>query len=666
MSLLKLKIRGRLFAGFGLLIALTVALVAMVVVQFDGIRTDLGGVLARSQNALRTADLAIDMQAIRRGLLRYIHDQDEPSIAEVARRIDNAEATLQAAARAAITEERRATFLRLAGETAKLREVQAATRATIASYAKSRQMLFDEGDRLTAAVRRLAVAAEMLPLATQAGRIESDVLLVRIANWRFLATKDPRGIATFEAAVRKAEQEIGRVDRTDQPAEVRAALDAAGASLKAYKEAFAAAARDLTAADDMYYKTIVPQSTRLGEEFDGLKASIAQTSAQAAAAIEASVATSAWWARIAGAAAVVLGLAIAWLIGNAIVRPIVAMVGAMTKLSAGDTAVTVPGLGRADEVGAMAEAVEVFRAGMIEAARLRAEQAERDAAAAAQRAADMRRLADEFEQAVGGIIQTVSAASSQLQSSAGSLTETARRSQEITTTVASASEEATANVQTVATATEELTTSVQEISRQVQKSTRIAGDAVSQARSTHERIGVLAGAAAKIGDVVELINTIAGQTNLLALNATIEAARAGDAGRGFAVVATEVKALAQQTANATGEIGQQIAAMQQATQDSVAAIEEIGTTIAEISEIAATIAAAVEQQGAATAEIARNIQQAATGTREVSHSIVEAERGASATGSASAQVLDAATSLSRDSTKLREQVDAFLGNVRAA
>ena len=278
----------------------------------------------------------------------------------------------------------------------------------------------------------------------------------------------------------------------------------------------------------------------------------------------------------------------------------------------------------------------------------------------------MIKLADSFESAVGEIVDTVSSASTELEASATSLTTTADRTQELTIMVAAASEEASTNVQSVASATEELSSSVNEISRQVQESARIANEAVSQARVTNDRVGELTKAAARIGDVVELINTIAGQTNLLALNATIEAARAGDAGRGFAVVAAEVKALAEQTAKATGDISQQIASIQGATQDSVSAIRDISSTIERLSEISSTIASAVEEQGAATQEISRNVQQAAQGTQQVSANINDVQRGATETGSASAQVLSAAQTLSGDSNRLRSEVGRFLDTVRAA
>ncbi|MGY3474635.1 methyl-accepting chemotaxis protein [Bradyrhizobium ottawaense] len=283
-----------------------------------------------------------------------------------------------------------------------------------------------------------------------------------------------------------------------------------------------------------------------------------------------------------------------------------------------------------------------------------------------QRKADMTKLADGFEAAIGEIVETVSSAATELEASASTLSSTAGRAQELATVVASGSEAASTNVHSVASAAEEMSSSVREIGRQVQDSSRIASEAVSQAHATTERVSELSRAASRIGDVVELINAIAGQTNLLALNATIEAARAGEAGRGFAVVASEVKALAEQTAKATGEIGQQVGGIQAATQDSVSAIGEISGTIARLSEIAATIAAAVEQQGAATQEIARNVQQAAQGTQQVSSNVGDVQRGASETGSASSQVLSAAQMLSRDSNRLKLEVGKFLNSVRAA
>lgn len=366
------------------------------------------------------------------------------------------------------------------------------------------------------------------------------------------------------------------------------------------------------------------------------------------------------------AAGLGLGGTIALFTSGSIAVPIRGMTSAMGKLAGGDTSTVIPGAGRTDEIGEMAGAVQVFKENMIEADRLRAEQAQMEARASAQRKADMHRLAGQFEDAVGDIVKTLSSSSTELEAAARTLSRTAESTQELSSVVSAASEEASTNVQSVASATEEMSSSVTEISRQVQDAARIAAAAVEQAQRTNDRVNKLSQAATRIGDVVELINTIAGQTNLLALNATIEAARAGEAGRGFAVVASEVKALAEQTAKATGEIGHQIGDIQAATQDSVVAIKEISGTIGRISEISSAIASAVEEQGAATQEIARNIQQAAQGTDQVAANITEVKQGAAETGSASTQVLASAQMLSKDSARLHSEVEQFLTTVRAA
>jgi methyl-accepting chemotaxis protein len=361
------------------------------------------------------------------------------------------------------------------------------------------------------------------------------------------------------------------------------------------------------------------------------------------------------------------GIIVSFLTGRSVSRPVVAMSGAMRELAAGNFEVRLPGLDRRDEVGQMAHAVQEFKVQAVaKAERDTAEREEKNLATAAARRAELQELAESFETTVGNIIENVGSASDELESSAVVLSKSSASTQQLSTVVATASEETSANVQSVASATEEMASSVNEIGRQVVESNRIATEAVEQAQRTDAQIAQLSLAATRIGDVTQLINTIAAQTNLLALNATIEAARAGDAGRGFAVVAQEVKALAAQTAKATSEISAQIAGMQAATENSVLAIKEISGTIGRVSEIAAAIAAAIEEQGAATQEIARNVQQAALGSTQVATSIADVDRGAGEIGTASSQVLSSAQMLSNENKRLKAEVAKFLTTVRAA
>jgi methyl-accepting chemotaxis protein len=354
-----------------------------------------------------------------------------------------------------------------------------------------------------------------------------------------------------------------------------------------------------------------------------------------------------------------------FVVGRGVSAPILGMTAAMTELAGGSTTIEIPGAGRGDEIGRMAAAVQVFKDNMIRADQLTAEQ-KKEQTRREKRQERMEAAIQAFDRSIAGLLQRLSTAAGELQSTATDMTKTAETTTERAAAAASASEHASQNVQTVAGAAEELTASINEISRQVTESTQIAGQAADDAGQTNTQMQSLAATAQKIGDVVKLINDIAGQTNLLALNATIEAARAGEAGKGFAVVASEVKSLATQTAKATDDISAQVKAIQSATADSVRAIQGITGTIGRINEIATAVASAVEEQGAATKEIARNVQQASAGTGEVSSNIGAVTEAAGQTSSAAAQVQAAAADLASQGDKLRAEVDQFLADLRAA
>jgi methyl-accepting chemotaxis protein len=667
MSFLNLRIRGRLYGGFAALLLFCVALAGFAVWQLGEIRIQVAALTLQSTNTIRASDIATELQAIRRAVLRYAFDHDEKSFAEAETRLTKSSELLEAAVKTTLSDERRASYKEIAKDIEELKAKRVELGEAVKAAGAGRDLLFTDGDKMAADVQKFVDAAEKTDFVQSAAALEAKVLLVRVANWRMLATRDPKGLATFKTNTEKAEAQIAILEKADMPPNLVPLLANVKTGVRKYAEAFAKTGPNVTLGDDIYYKAITPLTVSSVGKLDGVKESIGKAFAKTEADTADRINNTITLQEFVAGAAMVLGLLIAFFIARGIIGPLSGLTSGMKELAGGNFGVVLPGLDRKDEVGDMAQAVETFKVKAEEKARMEAEaKVQQDLVAAKQRKADMIKLADSFEGAVGEIIETVSSASTELEASAGTLTATAQRAQELTTMVAAASEEASTNVQSVASATEELTSSVNEISRQVQESARMANEAVDQARRTNDRVGELSKAAARIGDVVELINTIAGQTNLLALNATIEAARAGEAGRGFAVVASEVKALAEQTAKATGEIGQQISGIQAATQESVGAIGQISGTIEKLSEIASTIAAAVEEQGAATQEISRNVQQAAQGTQQVSSHITDVQRGASETGSASSQVLSAAQSLSGDSNRLKLEVGKFLDTVRAA
>ncbi|WP_092227742.1 methyl-accepting chemotaxis protein [Bradyrhizobium sp. Gha] len=666
---IRLRIRGRLYAGFTALAVVGLVMALVAIWNLWAVQDQVARMSAFSDHAARVREISIHLQALQRANLRYIYDANEPAFKEAAEHEAEMVALLKAQSAESFSEERRKIYDGLIGDVTKLQSLRERMGAAVKETTKGKAALLPGGEELNTYAGKLAIAAHGThdtEITGPVADLESKILQARLASWRFLAMRDSKATSTFRANTERAQQRIAALQEASLPEQVKSALAPVKTSLTAYQAAFEATSAAILVADETFRNNIAPL---IAASIDKLKVADSELTAESrntrtnAAGV---IASTTWIQEAAGGLAVLFGAIVAFLIARSIVGPLTAMTRAMGRLAGGDLAAEIPGRGNKDEIGDMAKAIDVFKTNMIDTERLRREQTETEARQAEDRKKDMVRLANQFEQAVGEIVDTVSSASSELEVSAGTLTATATRAQDLSTEVASASQEASANVHAVASATEELSSSVSEIARQVQESARIASEAVGQATKTNARVGELSKAAARIGDVVELISTIAGQTNLLALNATIEAARAGEAGRGFAVVASEVKALAEQTAKATGEIAQQVSGIQAATEESVGSIREISGTIERLSEISSAVAAAVEEQGAATQEISRNVQQAAHGTQRVSTNIGDVQRGASETGSASSHVLTAARSLSSDSNRLKVEVAKFLNSVHAA
>jgi len=513
-------------------------------------------------------------------------------------------------------------------------------------------------------------------------RANQNVIALNRAEFRIAADPSPEQVREVEGVIAEQKQQLQqrlaelKSTADDQQAELLRAVERAYNAYLPELEDTMRAARELggkveigeaqqtirdSALRSRKLATDLQQAMREFADYSDTKAAkISQNASETATATRSMMVAIA-------ALGVLGGIVIGWVIAQfTISKPLATSVENLNRLAAGDLSVEIFGVGRKDEIGAVANGLNVFKENMLRTRQLEAEAKEAELRAERERKAAMMQLADQFEASVKDVVQAVSSAATQLQSNAQCMSAIAEETARQSTAVAAATEQASANVQTVASASEELSSSIGEISRQVSDSSRISKEAVTEAERTNTNVEGLAVAAQRIGDVVNLIQNIASQTNLLALNATIEAARAGEAGKGFAVVASEVKQLANQTAKATEEISTQITEIQGQTGGAVEAIRSIGRTITQVNEISSTIAAAVEEQTAATKEIGRNVQQAAQGTQEVSSNIVGVSKAAEEAGTASSQVLSAANQLSREAERLRVEVDTFIARVRAA
>jgi methyl-accepting chemotaxis protein len=668
MRLPTLRFRGKIMLGFAVVLAITAVSMGFAYLGFEGVSAGV----AAYRKSVSEADLArnIDRELISyRGLARYyvVTGKEDDSKAALKAEAGLKDVIAQAmkgttnpAALDQITRLARefSAFTKIFAEILKVKDESALVAQN--QLTRGGNMLRYKLDELAGNASEADLPAVELGIKQVTAQYQA---MTALANM-FVVNSDQAVATSALARLKFVENSLHAISATDD--KIVAALKEASRLLEEYKQALSKLVENSKSIAELTAE-MADSAAAIAKGASAMKADLVSDQQRLEAESDAAIAQTERLIVMLAAGGFLLGAVLAILLGKGISRPMTAMCKAMRELAGGNFDVVLPGLGRKDEVGEMAAAVEEFKLQAVaKAERDAAAQEAQNKASSTARRTELIRFADEFETAVGAIVSNVSASAVQLESAAGTLTRTAETTQSLSSKVAGSSDEASSNMQSVASATEELSASVDEIGKRVRESSRIAEAAVVQAQQTDGRIGKLSRAAQEIGDVVKLITAIAEQTNLLALNATIEAARAGDAGRGFAVVASEVKSLASQTAKATDEISSHILGMQGATQESVAAIKEIGGTISQISDIAASISTAVEQQSSATQEIARSVQNVAKGTDEAAADIMEVNRGATETGSASADVLNSAQTLSSESTRLRAELDRFMANIRAA
>ena len=663
-----LRFRAKIMLGFAVVLAISSASLGMAYLGFE--RVSAG--VASYRNSVSEADLArnIDREMISyQALARYYvltgkEDDGKAALTTEAGLKDAIDRSMKGTANPARLDQVRrlanefGAFSRIFADILKLKSDSALVAQNQLTHGGT--MLRYKLDDLASK----AAEAELPAVEFGVKQVATQYLAVTGLANTFVVNFDPAVASSALARLKFVEISLQAISSTDE--KIVQGLKEAADMFAAYRQAFSTLVENSKSIDQLTTE-MAKSATAIMQGSSALKADLLTDQRRLESESDATIGQTERLIVMLAAGSFLLGAILAMVLGKGISRPMTTMCHAMRELANGKFDVVLPGLGRKDELGEMAGAVEEFKLRAVaKAERDAATQDTQNRANSAARRAELIRFADEFETAVGAIVSNVSASAVQLESAAGTLMRTAETTQRLSSQVAGTSEVASSNIQSVASATEELSTSVDEIGRRVRESSQIAQSAVLQAQQTDTRIGKLSRAAQQIGDVVKLITAIAEQTNLLALNATIEAARAGEAGRGFAVVASEVKSLASQTAKATDEISSHISGMQGATQESVAAIKEIGGTIAQISNIASTIAAAVSQQSAATGEIARSVQSVARGTQEVAGNITKVNRGAAETGSASEEVLNSAQSLSAESARLRAELDRFMANIRAA
>jgi methyl-accepting chemotaxis protein len=662
MPAFNLRIRGRLYGGFGALVLLGLAMACIGVWQLWEISDRVERMGQQSQNAIRVGTITGDLQAIRRGLLRYILDQDEASFAESEKRLGDIAELIEVNLKNTVSEERRLAYQELKKDIAELKLKRGALGEAVDKFVSARQALFVEGDKMAANITKFADLAHGTEL--EASALDANVMRLRVASSRLLATRDGKGADIFNANLKKSRAQLSVLEQTAMPPTLSALLADVKEGVTRYADTFEKASATMLLADDINDKIIVPLSKAAVDRIETVKTGIEQAVAVTRAETYGRINSISTVQEIFAGAAAVFGLAIAFAIARGITNPLAELAKDADRLSGGDTTAEFRTAARGDEIGHVSAAVAKFRDNVIaqqEASKAFAREVEQREALNR----NMENAVENFRSKAGELLATVGENAGLLKQTAEALAGISGEATQQAAAAASASEQTSANVQTVAAAAEQLAGSIQEIGRQIELSNSTVRTAGTVTARSETEIEGLAQAAQSISSVVDLIQAIAAQTNLLALNATIEAARAGEAGRGFAVVAQEVKSLAAQTAKATQEIAQHVQGIQTSTSNAVASVKEVGVAMRRIDEVTTAIASAVEEQSAATREISQNVQMAATGSQTLATSISTVNAAIGETNRSADHVLSASGNVSGAAERLTEEVREFFVKLRS-
>ncbi|MGJ5182074.1 methyl-accepting chemotaxis protein [Bradyrhizobium oligotrophicum] len=656
------KIGIRLIVGFGVLVVIGLATAAFGFWQQGIISAKVLRMGDQSQNAIGVVKLSADLHASSRAMLRYRSDRDQASYAEAQARLANATATLEATISRTVSQERLAAYRQLQPEIASLSEKGNALGNLMQASFAARDVLFVDGDRLAADLRKLADSAEATAQSQMMSALDVRIGAARVHVWRHLATHEVKSRDAFIAELGRARAQIAELKKQDIGA-LAPLLATVEADLAKYADSFEKASSNLLRADAIYATEIAPLTTTAIERIEkvesGIRSNYVTTVAETLALLEGEARIR----LITALVAALVGVISAVLITRSIVKPVQVLVDEAGRLSAGDTSVEFLGARRGDEVGQLAGAVAKFRDNV-----LAQQQAAKNVVDAAEHREavnrNMEQAVEEFRRAAEGLLGQVGDNAGSLKQTASGLTSIAAQATQQAEAAADASGRTASNVQTVAAAAEELAGSIQEIGRQINRSNATVRSANTTTARSESEIEGLAQAAQSISSVVDLIQAIAAQTNLLALNATIEAARAGEAGRGFAVVAQEVKSLAEQTERATQEIAQHVQGIQTSTGNAVASVKQVGVAMREIDEVTGAIASAVEQQGAATREISENVQMAAAGSQTLASNIATVSDAIHKTNRSADQVSESSAHVLLAAERLAEEVRSFFVKLR--